>query len=355
MAQNLESPKTKKSFSPFSSAIILVLVVVVAVSGYVFFRSDRITGLEVALRTATFLDKAFQPDGKLFGGFECEKSASGSECPPIPVLAEHPHTGQAIFGYFLLAEASGDPSYREKADKAINYVLDACETNLTMCEWNFFPLTQYYQVTKEEKYLTRGMLPPAEKFLAMSDYDTIITNTGHKLAALYTATKDERFLKRIVGIADAELQKPIESNNLMFQIIWSVYLPVYKITGDPKYLLASREFFDNNDVAKRIKREEFKDVASIAYLVKAADALLSLAELGEKRDIYRAQAQSILQVVLNKLWDTPENPKFTGDYGFIEDTLNENKSTKETLFNGWLIKVFVLMKDAKFDEPRPVK
>lgn len=351
-SQNLEPQKTRKFSSSFFLLIVLTLVIIVAVLGYIFRTptTPTITGLEVALKTALFLDKTLQPDGSMLGGYECEQSAP-NKCSPIPLSADMPHTGQAIFGYFLLAEASGDPSYRAKADKSINFVLDRCETDVLMCEWNFFPLAKYYEITKEDKYLTRGMLPPAEKLLAIPDYDAIIGNVGHKLASLYTATKDERYKKRLVEIADAELPKPIENPNLAFQVIWSIYLPAYKITGDSKYFLASKEFFDNYNIERRTSSEEFKDVASIVYLIKAADGLLSLAELSENKETYRVKAHAILQTVLNKLWDTPESLKFNGDYGFIEDTITPDKAPKSTLFNGWLIKLFVLMKDDKFNKP----
>lgn len=334
---------------------ILPILIAVAVGfGYFIFRDKprpQITGLEVASKTASFLDKTLQPDGSMLGGYSCD-SSTADKCLPMALSADQPHYGQAIFSYFLLAEATGDQSHRAKADKAINYVLDRCDTNVLMCEWNFFPLAQYYEKTGEDKYLTRGMLRPAEKFLTMPSYDAIIANVGHKLASLYIATQDERYKNRLVEIADAELEKPIENNNLAFQVIWSIYLPAYKISRDAKYLKASEAFFNNYNMAERIRLEEFKNPASIAYLIKAADGLLGLAELSESRKTYRAQAQAVLQAVLNKLWDAPQNPKFTGDYGFLDvDISVDEKIHKSTLFNGWLIKLFVLMSDEKFEEP----
>lgn len=334
---------------------IFILLAIAALGAY-FWASAKpasISGLEIAVKTASFLGKTFRPDGSVLGGFSCSQGSQNKCGTPITLSAAAPHYGQAIFSYVLLAEATGDQSHKAKADRAINYVLDRCDTDIHMCEWNFFPLAQYYEKTKEEKYLTRGMLRPAEQFLTRPDSAVINGNVGHKLASLYRATQDERYKNRLLEIADAELLKQTVSPDLTFQIIWSIYLPSYKITNDPKYLLASESFFNSYDMAERVMSEEFKNPGSIANLIKAADALLSLAELSENREAYRMQAKSVLQAVLNKLWDTPQSLKFNGDYGFLDVDMSttEEEIHKSTLFNGWLIKLFVLMKDERFEQP----
>ncbi len=346
------APKRKKSFL----WILLILLLALLAAGYFLTKTkspSEISGLEVALKIATFLDKTFQSDGRMLGGYTCSVSAAGG-CVPFELTPEQPHVGQAIYSFFILAEATGDQSYRVKADRAINWVLDHCDADANVCEWNYFPLVKYYEETGEEKYLTRGMLPPSEKFLTMSTEDLVIGNVGHKLASLYKFTGDVRFKNRLVAVADAELIKPIENPNRTFQVIWSIYLPAYKITNDARYLQASETFFDHYDMAERTKLEKFEDSASIIYLVKAADGLLGLANVVEDKQTYRDKAHLVLQAVMNKLWDTPEHSIFNSDYGFVEDTVADDKNAKRTLFNGWLMKVFVLLANDKFEAPKAI-
>ena len=283
----------------------------------------------------------------------------------MALSATHPHLGQAIYSYALLAKATGDQTFKGKADRAINYVLDGCDTDVRMCEWNFFPLAQYYQETKEDKYLTRGMLRPAEGFLMAHPQALINTNAGHKLASLYQATGDERFKNKLLELAESEL-KPESASNIpeaysyAIQVVWSIYIPAYNITQDPKYLTAAKSFFERFDVVQNI--DKFKTIQTASIGVKAADALIALSGLdNEKKVAYRSQAHVVLQNILDNQWDTPERKIFNGDYGLIDEawspsnSSNENMIHKPTLFNGWVMKLLILLGSEMFQAPVQTK
>jgi hypothetical protein len=347
-----QSPK-KRSSLPLMLGLLLVILAILALW---YFGTQppepiKITGLQAAQKTALFLDTTIQADGGMIGGFECDEDEQ-DKCAPFSLSAVQPHVGQAIFSYFLLEEATGDQTYRAKADRAINYVLDACDTDVRMCEWNFFPLAQYYEKTGEDKYLTRGMLRPAATFLAMPEGDVIKNNVGHKLASLYKATNDTKYRDKLVSVADFAI-KEIESSPkdfpYMAQVAWSVFVPAYDITSDQKYLEVALNFFDNFNVIKRI--DGFKNQEATVPAIKAADVLVSLSKIAPNGDKYRQQAHQITQEILKYLWDTPQDFKFDGDYGFVDDLSTPGEANKLTINNGWIMKILVLLKDDVFLEP----
>ena len=339
---------SKQGNNKFLLIILLILVAISLSLSFLILRKDvaqpKITGLEVALKTASFLDKTFKLDGSFVSGFSCTKSSG--ECVSVPLSVEQPHIGQAVYGYYILAEASGNQSFREKADLAMTYILDNCEKDIRFCEWNFFPLAQYYFDTHDEKYLQQGMLPPAEKLLTLSSTTIIEANVGHKLASLYQATGDVRYKDRLIAVAEDELKNwPGDEDKFLhsIQISWSIFLPSYNITKDPKYLNAVEVFFGSFNTSENLHKFGAADSA-----VRAVDALLSLSLISENGAMYKTQAHTVLQDLLYNIWDTPQNIKVNGDYGFLNNFRETDKAVKSVLFNGWLIKLFVLMKDEVF-------
>lgn len=327
--------------------IVFILIAVAIGFGYFIFKDTprpQITGLEVASSTSLFLDKTLEADGGMAGGFSCP--ASADKCHKYGVSQDQPHLGQAIYAYYLLAQATGDESYRTKADRAMNFVLDKCQTNVEMCTWNFFPLARYYLDTKEEKYL-RGMLVPSEQFLAMSDKNVIAQNVGHKLASLYQATGDERYKTRLLAVADAI---PFEEQDIypisFVQEVWSVYLPAYAITNDEKYLNASERYFDHFYWQENITGFPFTDLIN-----KSIDSLLTLSEISSRGAIYKGYAHDLLQKTMDEYWDTPENLIESGDYGFFDVQDDPRAKFKKTLSNGWLMKSYIRIGDEKFNLP----
>ena len=329
------------------------MVIAVASLWYVFLRTPQITGLEVALKTASFIDKTLQSDGGMVAGFECDETKN--ECNPIAIRNDKLNLtlDQAIYGYFVLAKISGDDGYQTKADRALKLVLGKCQKSVQVCAWNFLPLTRYYFGTKEDRYL-QGMLKPAEQFLVMSNAEIIKQKIGPNLASLYQATGDKRYRKRLLEVADEELlswPRGQSQSSYSIQVVWSVFLPAYTIARDKKYLTASEQFFDSFSLTEYLT-EYFERDRFLEAVIKGADALLSLAEISDKGAVYRVLAHEALQEILNKSWDSPQNPQINGDYGFLgTESTGKNIRTKLTVNNGWLVKLFSLMADDKFNLP----
>ncbi|HEV8601133.1 MAG TPA: hypothetical protein VGQ87_00860 [Patescibacteria group bacterium] len=348
----MESRNINKSSG--SNFIVVILAVIIAVLGYFFLKSGpktvppppQISGLEIASKTIGFLNKTLQPDGSFLYGYSCDKSIA-AKCVLSP--NKPPHSGQGILAYYFLAKATGDQSLRNKADLSINYMLNQCAIDVQFCEWNYFPIYEYYKDTGEQKYL-EGMKKPAEGFLIMADKDVIANNVGLKLGWLFDATKDVRYKNRLLAIADAELKKfPGDSKQFLYpiQVAWSIFLPSYNITKDQKYLSAMEKFFDDLNVPDNLQK--FKDATSVA---KAADVLFSLSAISDRGKIYKAQAHKVLQELLFQLWDTPQNLKFDGDYGFIDNLADADKADKSMLFNGGLLQAYLRFGTGKFEEPK---
>lgn len=327
---------------------IIILVAAVFILGYFFYVSRsaaQITGLEVALKIATFLDSTLQSNGEMLAGFGCVPG--NKDCTPLPVLDDQPHLGQAIFAYHALTKATGDQSYQEKSARVMDWVLEKCQTNVQACAWNYFPLSQFYFETKDDKYL-QAMLRVAQQFLDALNEDVITQNAGHKLAALYKATNDERYRKRLIEIADEKLADWPSQTDYSIQIVWNVFIPVYEITKDKKYLSASEQFFNDFNLA-----DNFEKIRPSQTIFKGVEALLGLANISDNGVAYRAQAHDVLQKAINNLWDTPENTIINGDYGFINITPTDQISKiKFTVDNGWILKSFLILKDEKFDLSR---
>ncbi|MEQ1500342.1 MAG: hypothetical protein ABL917_03160 [Parcubacteria group bacterium] len=355
--QNIDSSVLEKSkFNKSYLKYFLILLVACIVFYFVFapLFQKKYTGLEVAVKINSFLDKSLLKNGGMIAGFGCSKVTK--ECSEIvPINNNQPHLGQAIYSYYLLGQVTGDASYRAKSDKAMDFVLESCKTNVEMCAWNFFPMSRYYFDTKENKYLI-GMLAPSVQFLRMNSDFVIDQNVGHKLGSLYKATNDEKYKTKLLEVANGELAKwpygPEVHSGRSIQVIWSVFLPAYEITKDKKYLVASENYFNTFDLSKNFYRFLFLDP-----IVKGADALITLSEISEKGAFYKEQAHSTLQLLIDTYWDSPENVKVSGDYGFIEmpERGKENVVWKKTITNGWISKSFIRLPNDKFNLPKNKK
>ncbi|MFZ2484425.1 MAG: hypothetical protein WAW81_00560 [Minisyncoccia bacterium] len=328
--------------------ILIALVIVVGALGYVtFFSEPKITGLEVAIKTTSFLDKTLQSDGSMTAGFVCDMATD--QCNPIVLNPNQPDLSQAIYGYYELAKVMDNQSYRAKSDQAIDFVLDKCRTNFHMCDRNVSPIASYYLDTKDKKYLD-ATYSSAKKLLVLSNQDLVSQDVGPNLAILYRATGDDRYKKRLIDVANEELLSwPRGRDRLEYslRVVWSVFIPAYTVTNDQKYLIASENFFDNFNLAENFDLS----LVTPESIIKGVEALLSLSKMSDHGSVYKAKAHAALQEVLNQFWDNPENPKLNGDYGFGYASGTSNKYFKIALYNGWLIKLFAVMADEKFNLP----
>lgn len=344
ISTSTEPSRQHKRFTIVLAIIALVLILIIAqlfLPKFSLFGigGERITGLEIAEKAITFIDKTYQEDGSFISGFACDDSFE-EKCKMVVDLPEH--TGQGIGAYYGLAKATGNPVYKEKADKAINTVMEKCKTNLQFCELNYFPFYQYYKDTNDQKYLDAGMLPVAQGILLKSDQDTIVTQAGIKLEWLYEITGEDKYKNKLLEVADNNIKSLTESPNATdynMQLVWSVFIPAYKATRDQKYL----DFI--NDFVAKLDIEKNPDFFIQPYsMTKASNVLLDLYDAtGDVQ--YKNRAHAIMQKVLTDLWDSPEHTLFTGDYGFI----NTSESSKFMIFNGGIINQFMRLKDEKFE------
>ena len=232
----------------------------------------------------------------------------------------------------------------------MDFVLNKCRTNFYMCDWNTSAIAGYYLDTKDKKYLNAilGSTRNKKTLFDLSNQDLINQDAGRSLALLYQATGDERYKKRLLEVADEELLSwPRGRDRLEYSIrvAWSVFIPAYTITNDHKYLTASQQLFDNFNLGANF------DLGSISIesVLKGADALLTLSEVSNHGGVYKIQAHAVLQESLKQSWDSPENIKSNGDYGFGYPTVRDKNYVKKALYNGWFIKLFSMMADQKFN------
>ncbi|OGM96255.1 MAG: hypothetical protein A3B86_03890 [Candidatus Yanofskybacteria bacterium RIFCSPHIGHO2_02_FULL_38_22b] len=369
-----ESLKSKRYFLFRFNVVLFVLISAIIIFSLWFFwyraktdepitQEPQITGLEIALKSATFLDKLIRPDGTVLGAVICNERTE--KCPPegykenyLNIIPSPFPFDQVINAYLLLEETTGNKSYREKAEQAINYILDRCNDETDFCKLNFSSIAQYYDKTGDQKYFS-AMLSLADNFLSESDEAIVFEGTGQNLALLFNATGDARYKNRLLKVADAELNRPLyqtENADYIIRAVWYLYLPAHQVSKEAKYLTVAETIV--NDLLKQGRVSEiFEDQINA---IITADSLLALADLRGNGE-YRTQAHNILQDLLDSVWDTPENIKYRGDYGFIYTLTRDRTLTaaeiqqKPGLFNYWkvfngrIVKLFTLMKDDNFD------
>lgn len=326
--ENLQSPLTIQAQPQPKKKIhillILILFGILTVGGIYFFGLARtthikpmqLTGLEVAQKIAVFLDKTLAEDGSILEGYSC----ADNKCVPMAEASDQSYNGTVAFAYFTLAEATGDQSYEEKANGITGFSSKRCEGNPKDCGG---------QVPQS--------VPPKS---LMND---------NELSNLYGQTGDIRYRDKLLEQADKELENlsaSLEEMKADIQRIQSVILPAYDVSGDEKYLIPVMAFFDNLVLSDLGELENDYVAPSAA---KAADILLTLGSLSRSKidsELYRNQAVSILEEILAKLWDAPENLKYNGDYGFV---VRGAADYKPTILNAELMETFAKMGSVKFN------
>lgn len=345
---------------------IAAAIVIAVFLGYLVFTSlkgggpkaeVKLTGLALSQKIAKFLSSSQNLDGSFQLSYNCSPSLD-KRCEPKP--PEGPlHGGQIILAFYDIFKATGDETYRKKADLGMKFVMERCPQEAKMCQWHFFPLYVYYRDTKEQRYL-EGMLKVADELLGEKSFnDFVDTNTGVKLAMLYETTGDTKYRDRLEQTAKEALNlndgKILEKNDnrIIYEglrgleiraramsTVWSVLLPAYKVTGKPEYLETARDFFNRAAVSSHAQFYA-RGIHGTPSLIRAIEALAELSELDkESGERYLKEARAITQTLITGQLDSAETPKFTGDYGFlIVPGIDSN--TKETLYSGWLARLLV--------------
>lgn len=324
-------------------------------------KQQPITGLEVAKKVVLFLDKQITSAGNFNEVISCKAVNS---CAP---LVQEPLTNSYIILFYReLAQKTNDSSYKNKADKAVEFWTKKCEAATPtdkVCIRNIFSLAEYYKDSGNERYLkaipiNQVLTLPADTLQAEID-----VHKTKKLATLYEITKDKKYLDQAETVVKALTADQVNNDKVnpplykegdftvreySFDIVNFEYLPLYEITKDPTYLKAAEEILDRAKVTSHMEVLIAHNGKRWPILLDILNSLLDIARLdSSKSSDYTNQAHIIAQQLIDTFWDTPESKKFTGDFGFL-GPISSWVGTKDTAVNGWLGSQFLKMADEKF-------
>ena len=137
------SSTLKARVAPFvifgTIAIIISLVVILFLSINVQKHQEKaflekeeevknLTGLEIAKRIATFLDKSVTPDGK-DTGYSCKKTDQVSPCTPHYFDTVPQNIGYVALVYWQLYKMTADEIYKQKALQLADVLVKECQKN----------------------------------------------------------------------------------------------------------------------------------------------------------------------------------------------------------------------------------
>jgi rhamnogalacturonyl hydrolase YesR len=346
----------------FLTGFIILLIV-----GFKAFSRDEVkevkvsnaihTASEVAALTAKFVDNSLSSTDDSHALFH-SCSASSKECVAQNDPLNPPHMGYAIMSLGEVGEKQNDTRLIEKSRLLLDSSIERCDEDYRYCEWNFFPLHEYYKKTGDEKYLN-AMLKVSESVMAQRPVRELIgNNLPVKWWRFYDATNEPQYLEALTSLADAQLETyPTERLNddviytdngvdirtYDLPIIWALYMPAYQASKDEKYLTPVISFFETANLTEHT--DQFFDTTATGNLVKATESLIALGEaLPEDRSKYQQEAHRILERLLQERWDTPENMLINGDYGIL--VAPERKATN---IQGWITHLLLQLDDTNLD------
>lgn len=318
-----------------------------------------LSGLEVAQKTAGFLDKTVKPDGSFQLSFDCGYIPQPN-CTPKD-KSTLPFVGEAILAYLDLYKKTGDNSYKQKADRATDYYFRRCEQSSDACLWAGFAFLPYFKDSGQERYknaivssFEKGIEPgkPLMTYLNLT--------AGHRLAILYELTQDKKYADQLDNIAKEVLAGKLNSekgNEIIantslrkqdVKILWDIYLPAYKVTKNDNYLYGAQDLLKKMNLSDNFD-QVFRNYNLLSTL-RIMEALLDVSEISKsdgaeyKKDAYEAGQKLVLLQ-----WDTPENKKYNGDYGFLSNVIATQTNSKETYDSGLAIRLFLRMGDQSFN------
>lgn len=315
------------------------------------------TGLSIATDAVRFVDSALDENTGYFHlTYEC--SSESAACTPVDDPDKPPHSGYAILSLKRVGGASGNEAMAAKADTVLDKAIERCQSDSRFCEWNFFPLHIYYKETGDQKYKD-AMMKVVESVMKERPLKELIDNNiPVKWWRLYDATGEERYKKHLLDIADKELaertaQKTLgktvyttkgnyEVRSYDMPVIWALYVPAYLASKDERYLRFIQDFYEAADIENNTNY--FWGATDTGNLIKGLEAMLMIADEDASRaDMYRTKVRVALEALMKDRWDTPDNKKFNGDYGFLV-----SPTGKATNIQGWIIALFMSLKDEEF-------
>lgn len=300
---------------------------------------------DIAVDLTRFVYNALQPDqGIAHPVFVCDRAAR--KCSP-DLESTTPHFGYSIMS--LKRASSTIPSFGLKADAMMNLILDKCSTNTKYCEWNFFPLYEYYIETKDIRYYN-AMVSIGDLLLAKeSSPDLFSTNTPVKWWRLYDVTKDERYKEALIATANKIIDDNFKSlaspsnelyrtENLvvyedMIEVVWNTMVPAYRVSGDKKYLEFAQKFINEAEIENNVRNIwEQPGTPGAGTLVKGMETILWLSQQDpEHKDENTERLTKISEQIISLYWDVPERVFINGDYGLLTRV-----NYKTTNIQAWL-------------------
>jgi len=304
------------------------------------------TARQVAVDMVGFVDKALNEKSGIFHlFFSCNENQKN--CVPFSPDST-PHMGYAIISLKKVGEIIGNDGYTKKADAILHTAIERCETEDTIyCEWNFFPLYEYYLATGDTVY-KNSMTKLGEVLLEESTFKKMVEdNVPVKWWRLYEITNDEAYKIRLIALADEVLNKPIEDltattdlytangfkvDDMTIKTIWAVVIPAYKVSQDERYLSYAKDFFSQASVEHAVP-EILAHQGGMGTAVKALESMIWISDLDPSISLdYRTKATKLAESVINESWDSPKRPIINGDYGLLSGSM-----IKATNIQGWFI------------------
>lgn len=323
-----------------------------------------ITGFQIAKQTALFLDTTLKEDGDVEEVYECK--VGENLCTKTDRFRDPTVKGYVAKAYYELFQVTGEKSYEKKAKRVANFILKACSKNKAECFRNTPPLYYLYNQTKDPRYRDAILKVADDMYNYYPDMGYVIdwTNRGERLAILYELTGDKKYKDRLETIAQDLLahgyNNPDPENTIFYQegdlviktysiqIIWDNYLQAYRVSKNPIYLQAAKDFFRKANIEAHFSdffmNTNLQDLNFISGLLVLRDAI----DDPKEKEIFSNYAHRLAQRSYVIRSDTPQNQKFTGDYGFLHFTDPAN-NIKVTIQSALRISQYLRMANETFN------
>jgi hypothetical protein len=314
-------------------------------------REFRISASAAASELTKFVESTInEKTGLFYVGYECDRVAGACV---VDESTSTPHFGYSIMS--LAREQAKSPHLKEKADKMISTVVERCQTDREYCEWNFFPLYEYYTATGEQKYLD-AMVSVGEYLLGQEGQEGLYgSNIPVKWWRLYELTGDQRYRDALLRVANEVLSTNMsflvndskaiyETPEMtvyedMFEVVWAMMYPAYKVSGDTRYLAYAHDYIEKSNIIDNWSKVWLSDGRPGSLtIVKVMETMLWLSQSDQKyQELYTQQLVLLSEQVLASFWDHPERKMINADYGIMT-----RRNYKTTNTNAWYA---VVLKD----------
>jgi len=352
---------TLPKFKLLALGIMIVFFIIVIAVTLFFTRSqtkpqtltpspspNTMTGLQIAEKTAQFLTKAQDADGRFALRYQC--FLDRKDCLVSPTITP---SSQIIVALNNLSKQTSNNTYKQMADRATEAYLSECQQDAKTCGRNHAGFRDYFKETQDPKFKEALLKISPDLMAKRSLFDRLASSDVNRLASLYEVTGDQKYLELIVEITDQLMAGGADSdprNTILYtdsgfpvrlhdlMALDFTFLPAYRVTQDPKYLEYVKTYLTKAKLAQNIG--SFKESNNLSELIYGMDAAL---QVGSADNF-----QAVAQTLINDLWDNPNNVKYNGDFGFLQYYGEEKGNAKATITNAWFITILLQLKDQTF-------